>query len=1083
MEYFAKPDFTEPIKKVPHANEIIRYRHEKLKFPELDQMEFFSVRFTGFVSPTVSGDYLFTLPTDDGASLFLDGKDVTNQRIALKSGKKYALKIDYVQQGGGYVMQLLWQTPIELLSDQEKQAVSHSWDLVQKLKASDGALDDTFGTSVNIDGEYAVIGVPYAKSGDVEKTGVVYLFKKEGDQWRQLKKIRSFDPKFRDRFGSSVAISGNDIFIGALNDDDKGYDSGSVSHVFRDEIPAYLDVTLLIDQRVDDLIAKMDFDEKVSMLSHNNGGVPRLGVKPYHYWSEALHGAMTDHATSFPQAISMASSWDPGLVKRIASATGDELRARVRMDREIAEGPWGVRGLFAYSPVVNIARDPRWGRNQEGYGEDPYLVSQIAVGFIRGLQGMDDGSKYLKVVATPKHFVANNEEWFRRIRDAKVPVEILREYYFPGYKASVQDGGAMSLMTAFNGINNTPCAANKWLLTDVLRGDWGFQGFVVSDCGNDIDMLRTGYTKTQWEGTGKMINAGLDMLLGGNTGQIAEAVQQGLSSKKRVDLALKRVLRARFMTGEFDLPLTVEYNKIAIDNLRCKEHLDLSLEAAKKCMVLLKNDKNTLPLDKKKIKSIAMIGPFVNSAQLGAYSGALSADEIITPLEGFQQYLPETVKIEAIGAVPGSLIDIIPGHYFTTVDENGKIVEGLKSEYFQDNKDPFIDPKDIVFSGKPKEVSIMKDFNSVWFGAPTQDNMVSDDYFAIRLTGKFIPPVTRKYKLTTRSDDGIRYYLDGKLIIDSWGPHASTIDTVAINLEGNKSYDVKIEFYDRTDCGIIQLGWDYNPDLDNNIKYAAERAGQSDVAILFLGLDQGTASESRDITSLDLPIRQQQLAHAVLGANPNTVLILNNGNPLSVNWCNDNIPAIVEMWYAGDHGGLALAQLLFGEDNFSGKLPQTFYRSVDKLPAFDDYDVRNGKTYLYADSDNILYPFGHGLSYTTFQYNSLKLSTKKLKQDQEISISFKLINTGTVEGAEVVQLYVRSNSRKVKNPIKVLNRFEKVSLRPKETKTINMTLPVSELARWDNDRSQWIVDAGKYDLMVGSSSADIRLESSVRILN
>ncbi|MCD6395205.1 MAG: glycoside hydrolase family 3 C-terminal domain-containing protein [Planctomycetes bacterium] len=1084
MEYFAKPDFTEPFKKVTHTGDIVKYSHEaNEKFPGLDQMEMFSVRFTGFLVPAASGEYIFTTPTDDGSSLFLDGKHVNNQTITLEAGRKYDLKIDYVQQMGGYVMKLLWQTPIEVLSEEEKQAVSHSWQLVLKLEADDSVQGDTFGTSVNIDGDYAVVSAPYAKNGDIEKAGVAYLYKKDGDQWKQVKKYQSSDPKFRDRFGSAVAISGNDVFVGAMNDDENGYDSGGVYTFFRDDRPVYLDTSLSFEQRVSDLMGKMNRDQKIGMLSHNNGGVPQLGIKPYHYWSEALHGVMTDHATSYPQAIAMAASWDPQLVKRIASATGDELRARVRMDREISEGPWGVRGLFAYSPVVNIGRDPRWGRNQEGYGEDPYLVSRIAVGFIQGFQGIDDGSKYLKAVATPKHFVANNEEWFRRIRDAKVPVEVLREYYFPGYKASVMEGGAMSLMTAFNGINGTPCAANKWMLTEVLRDEWGFKGFVVSDCGNDVDMLRTGYTKTQWEGTGKMFNAGLDMLLGGNTGQIGKAINNGLTSEKQVDLALKRIFTARFMTGEFDPPAMVEYNKITIDNMRCKEHLDLSLEAAKKCMVLLKNDEKTLPLDKNKIKSVVMIGPFANSGQLGAYSGIVAQDEIITPLEGFKQYLPESVKVEAFTAVSGSVIDIIPTQYFTTVDENGKMVNGLKAEYFQNNIDPFTKPEDIKFNTNPKSVSVTTNFDMVWFGAPTQDNMVSDDFFTIRLTGKFTPPVTRKYNLTTRTDDGVRYYLDGKLIIDSWGPHAATIDNVDVDLQGGKSYDVKIEFYERTDCGILQLGWDYNPGMDENIKKAAEIAAKSDVALLFLGIDQGTASESRDITSLDLPYYQKELAKAVKAANPNTVLVMNNGNPMSVNWCNKNIPAIVEMWYAGDHGGLGLAQLLFGDGNFSGKLPQTFYKSVDKIPAFDDYDVRNGKTYLYADSDNILFPFGHGLSYTSFKYGSLKLAKKTLKKDQEVTVSFKLTNTGKYEGAEVAQLYVHSNTRYAKRPIKELKRFKKVMLKPAETKTVEFKLPVSELARWDSDKSQWIVDACEYNVMIGSSSTDIKLKSSIKIAN
>ncbi len=685
--------------------------------------------------------------------------------------------------------------------------------------------------------------------------------------------------------------------------------------------PAYLDPSKPIDQRVADLVGRLTIEEKAQQLNHLNVGIPRLKIPAWGGWNQTLHGVWSKQPTTlFPAAIAMGATWDPSLVHTITDAMSDEARALYNIG---AEGPRSKHGLVFRSPVINISRDPRWGRIQEVFSEDPFLTGRMAVAYIQGLQG--DNPHYLKVAATVKHFAVNNVETNRQHLSAQVDERNLMEYWLPHWKDAIMEGHAQSVMASYNAINGAPDAINKYLLTDILREQWKFDGFVTDDLGG-VNLLVAAHhiTEDPVVATAEAIKAGCDSDDAQYETNIPLAVKRGLLEPADVDRALSRVLRVGFRLGAFDPSEMNPYSKIPADVIRSPEHLKLSLQTALESITLLSNRNNFLPLKKENLKSVAIIGPAGDSAfETGNYYGTPARK--VTPLQGLREALGSEVKVE---------------------------------------------------------------------------------------------------------------------------------------------YEQGTGFIEAADPAMIAR--------------AVDLARRSDVAILFLGTNLRVEAEGRDRRDLNLPGAQQQLMEAVYAANPKTVLVLMNAGPLAVTWANDHLPAILDAWYPGEAGGSAIAQVLLGDYNPGGHLPYTVYASLDGVPPQNEYDVSKGFTYLYFKGVP-LYPFGHGLSYTQFKYSNLKLSQASINTTGKVEVSFDLQNAGSRAGAEVAQLYVHQTKSNVVQPIKSLRGFQRVTLDPSETKHISFTLPASQLSYYDVATHKFIVAPGIFNVMVGSSSDDIRLRTHLQI--
>jgi beta-glucosidase len=808
-------------------------------------------------------------------------------------------------------------------------------------------------------------------------------------------------------------------------------------------------------QRLSDLINLMTVDEKIKELTNEADSIPRLGLPKYNYWSEALHGVLAGGATSFPQGVAMGATWEPSLIHSVATTISSEARAL-----HVIEG----KGLTYWSPTINIARDPRWGRNEESYSEDPYLLSQMAVAFVKGMQGNDP--YYLKTVSTPKHFIANNEEARRHTGSSDVDMRSLFEYYLPAFHHAIVDGKAYSIMGSYNELNHVPNNANKFLLTDLIRNKWGFKGYVVSDCGAIVDeVYNHHFFKTGAEAVAQSILAGCDLDCGTFYRQfLKEALNEQLLDVRNIDTALTRVLSARFRLGEFDPPSAVPYSSINKDSLDSKYNRALALDVAKKSIVLLKNN-GILPLNKKKIKSIAVIGPNAAEAQLGIYAGFPNVQ--VSPLEGIKEKAAALgIKVEyAMGTTINSeALRPIESQYFAKVEGTNKI--GMRGEYF-DNMN---------LSGKPvlTRIDSMINFS---FGTGSPAPGLPEDHFSIRWTGKIIPPDT-VHSIGISTDDGGRLYVDGKLLINDWRDHSEEAHSVKVDLIPGKEYEIKFEQYDDGLAAAARLTWDAGK---QNFGLAKKIAAKSDVVILAIGTSPAISREELDRTKIELPKVQRDLVNAITSVNPNIVFVLVNGGPVALTGTEKKAKGIVEAWYDGEFGGNAIADVLFGDVNPGGKLPETFYASTEELPPMSNYDLINHpRTYMYFNKA-VLYPFGYGLSYTTFQFNSLKLNSDKIKKDGQVEIQFSIKNTGKMEGDEVAQVYVHKDNADIKVPINQLKRFQRITLAPGESKTLSFKIPASEFSFYSTKTNDLETDPGKWEIQVGSSSKDIHLNKTITI--
>lgn len=821
----------------------------------------------------------------------------------------------------------------------------------------------------------------------------------------------------------------------------------------------YKDPSLPIEKRVDDLISRMTLEEKVSQMMNAATPVERLGIPAYDWWNEGLHGvARAGYATVFPQAIGLAATWDEELIHSVADVTSTEARAKHHeFARKDERGRY--KGLTFWSPNINIFRDPRWGRGQETFGEDPFLTSSLGVAFVKGLQG--DDPRYLKVAATPKHYaVHSGPEPERHGFDAKAFERDLRETYLPAFRATVTEGRAASVMCAYNRTNGEPCCASKRLLTDILRKEWGFAGYVVSDCGA-IDDIHRGHRFTDSEAKASAISvkAGTDLTCGKEYTSLIEAVKKGLISEAEIDTALGRLMAARFRLGMFDPPEMVAYARIPFSENDTPAHRELSLKAAHKSIVLLKNENNTLPL-KKGLKTIAVIGPNADAPEvlLGNYNGQPSKS--VTPLKGIREKAePATKVVYALGAtLTGEAVAPVPA---SALAMDGKA--GFKGEYFN-NKE---------LRGQPALVRTDEQVNFDWSrGRPAPQ--VNDDGFSVRWTGKFVPSESGKYKLGATADDGVRVYLDGKLLVDDWKNDSVRTVMKEVNLEAGRAYDLRIEYYDNIRDAIVKFVWSLPRFAERLIDEAVGAARQADAVIMVLGIAPALEGEEMkvdvegfrggDRTDISLPKAQERLLKAVTATGKPAVLVLLNGSALAVNWADENVSAILDAWYPGQEGGTALADVLFGDYNPGGRLPVTFYKSVAQLPPFEDYKME-GRTYRYFRGEP-LYPFGFGLSYTKFKYDDLKLSADKVKAGEGIRVSVSVQNVGDRAGDEVVQLYVTDVAASVPVPIRSLAGIKRISLKPKERQTISFTLTPKQMSIID-DTGKRVIEPGEFMVSIG----------------
>ena len=827
------------------------------------------------------------------------------------------------------------------------------------------------------------------------------------------------------------------------------------------ESPAYLNPRLPLDARVSDLVSLMTLEEKVSQMVNDAPAVDRLGIPPYNWWNEGLHGvARAGRATVFPQAIGLAAAWDAELMGRVATAISDEARAKYH--EFVRRGKRGMyQGLTFWSPNINLFRDPRWGRGMETYGEDPYLTGRLGAAFVRGLQG--DDPKYLKTISTPKHFaVHSGPEPDRHMFDAQVDERDLRESYLPHFEACVR-AGAFSVMCAYNRFLGDACCGSPRLLTEILRNEWGFKGYVVSDCGAIQDIYE-GHrlVGTEPEAAALAVKAGCDLSCGTEYRGLLEAVENKLITEEEIDVSVRRLFLARFKLGLFDPPDKACYAQTPYSVVDCEEHRALALEAARKSIVLLKNDRRTLPL-KKDLKTIAVIGPNADDVEvlLGNYNG--TPVDPVTPLRGIREKLSAKTKIlAALGcewAKNMPVLKVIPSSVLFTT-ENGKKVNGLTGEYFNNRE----------FRGDPAVTRVDPgvDFNW-WDGAPVEG--FDDDDFGVRWTGTLVPPLTGPYVLGGEGFNGFRFYLDEKPVVEFDGRHQSAEVYKTINLQKGKSYKVRLEFFEVGGEANMKLLW--SPPGRNYEQEALEAARQANAVILVMGLSPRLEGEEMDVPvegfkggdrlTLDLPRVQEDLIKKVAGLGKPVVLVLLNGSALAVNWASENVPAIVEAWYPGQAAGEAIADVLFGDYNPSGRLPVTFYRSAGDLPPFGDYSMK-GRTYRYFDGAP-LYPFGYGLSYSRFYYSNL-LAPKAVAMGQSAEIMVDVTNKGKMAGEEVVALYVRDVSALVPVPIRNLKGFQRVFLLPGQTKAVRFTVTPDMLSLID-DQNRRVVEPGVFDISLG----------------
>lgn len=808
-------------------------------------------------------------------------------------------------------------------------------------------------------------------------------------------------------------------------------------------------------KRAADLVQRMTLEEVTGQLVNNVPALPKLGLAQYNYWTEALHGEAVDGPiTSFPQPIALGCSWNTDLVSRVYSAVSDEARAYHNKTG---------RGLAFFSPAtVNMGlRDPRWGRVGENFSEDPFLVGTMGVCVTQAMQG--DHHKYLKTISCAKHYACNDTDTDRDYADAAPDRRSFWEYYARGFEACVREGKVFSVMAAYNSLWGIPCPANSFLLTDVLRKRWGFKGYVVSDCDAIGDIYRTHhYVETPEEAAALAIKAGSDLNCGKTYAQfLMKSVEEKLVTEEEVRHALVTVLTGRVLLGEFDPPESVPWSGLTAEILEDKGHRELAREAARQSLVLLKNEDNLLPLDKERLKRIAVIGPLAGACHLGGYSGR--AVHLVSPYAGVAAAFGQSIYAGKIAAGQFLSTSNFRGPGVAYTDTGAEFLTNLRhNAWAQYGPIDFTGKTSIEFSYSAEAEGGIDVYLEALSNAPLVSVPIAATSGASgwQTASAPLPPTTGEHIVFMRfTSTGQKPFLN--------------LNWFQLNPAKNMPQSTpQIVFAP----GSTIVG----PRNQALLDQAAEAAKGADAVLLFLGVNRLLSDEGRDRDSIDLPDVQHELAAVVAAANPHTVLVINSTCPVAFEAESKSLPAILCSLFAGEEQGNAIADGLFGDINPGGKLCSTWYRDVRQLPNFHDYDIKHGRTYMYFKGDP-LYPFGHGLSYTTFAYSNLRLSSESLAENGPITVSVDVQNSGKRAGDEVVQLYVQVGG--AERPIKQLAGFDRLSLAPGEKRTAAFALAHDHIAFqfWDEASKAFVTATGAVKLMVGSSSADVRLESQITI--
>jgi beta-glucosidase len=834
----------------------------------------------------------------------------------------------------------------------------------------------------------------------------------------------------------------------------------------RNEEPLYLNTSYSFEERAADLVSRLTPEEKQTLLGNTMYPIPRLGINKYDVWGEALHGIVGRNdnagmtATSFPNSIAVGSSWDPELIRKEASVIADEARG-FNNER--------IFTLTYWSPVIEPARDPRWGRTAESYSEDPFLVSELASGFVRGMMG--DDARYLKSVPTGKHYIANNTEYNRHTGNSELDERDMREFYLSPYKSLIEKDDLPSIMTAYNAVNGIPVSASKFLVDSIARKTYGMKGYVTGDCGAIGDIYQGHhFLKDGVEATAAGLKAGVDIDCGGEYQSNAlEALERGLITMADIDRALINMMTIRMRLGEFDPPSIVPYSRLREDIINDPAHNDLAVEMATKTPVLLKNEvvKNgnskALPLCAENISTIAVLGPQADRVELGDYSGPIEAHYSISHLKGLRNYIEKhNLPIEVFHAEGGdtrSKTDFFVLRSFTALKENGD-----RREY---NATEFDDAASGIITNERFGNLTLQGIKDGDWTAYHNIDMNNLDSLILRLS-----VMQEGGTLEVRVDAPTGNVIASQIIESRsesrpFGRGAVTIPVKVNTLGITGPHDLYFVYRE--------------PQAESLDAETLSRIASADVALIFVGTDQNTGREESDRFSLSLPGNQMHLIQSVAAVNPNTVVVMQTMGMVEVEDIkhNENIPGIIYTGYNGQAQGTAMAKILFGEVNPGGKTSVTWYRSVNDLPEFGDYrlrgdETRNGRTYWYFDKD-VSYEFGYGLSYTTFDYGDITISKRDITPYDHITINVDVTNSGEMDGDEIVQVYLKTeDAESLGRPFKRLKGFKRVTIPAGQTKNVSIDIDCSDLWYWDENESKITFDQGVYTFEVGASSKDIK---------
>jgi beta-glucosidase len=833
--------------------------------------------------------------------------------------------------------------------------------------------------------------------------------------------------------------------------------------------PAYLDPNLPAEQRAADLVHRMTLDEKATQLVNQARAIPRLNVPAYDWWSESLHGVAVNGTTEFPEPIGLAATFDPANIHTMGVAISTEGRIKHAQDERAGHSNI-FEGLDFWAPNINIFRDPRWGRGQETYGEDPFLTAHMGVAFVTGMQG--DDPRYYRVISTPKHFaVHSGPEPTRHIADVTVSKHDEIDTYLPAFRATVTEAKAASIMCAYNSINGQPACANEFLLQDQLRGKWGFKGYVVSDC-EAVRNIFSGhhYKPTQAAASAISLQRGMDNECIDFTSKVTndhdyapylEAVKQNLLKESEIDVALTRLFTARMKLGMFDPPAMVPYTKIDEKLLDGPAHRALARKLANESMVLLKND-GVLPLKTRGVK-IAVVGPLAEQTKvlLGNYNG--TPTHSVSVLEGLRAEFPAAqIHYEPGTQFLNKNTTPVPAQLLTT---DGK--PGVQASYFVSDVAAIAG-----LDAAPKTLASRIEPGIGVATNPLPAETAGKKPLVVRWDAKLTPQETGDYNLGLKGEGSFRVSLDGKVLATTSATNGVEAKLGKVHLEQGKPYTLKVEYAPVNSAGSgPRLVWskvDLRPTPE-----AVAAAKDADVVIAVVGITSELEGEEMQVsepgfkggdrTSLDLPKPEQDLLEAVATTGKPLVVVLMNGSALSVNWAKEHASAILEAWYSGEEGGAAIADTLSGRNNPGGKLPVTFYTGVSQLPAFEDYSMKN-RTYRYFEGTP-LYPFGYGLSYTNFAYSDLKLPEESISAGSPLTALVKVTNTGKLGGDEVVQLYLKFPSVPGA-PLKALRGFERVHLEAGASRQVKFDLKPRDLSMV-TEAGEPVIPEGEFTLFVG----------------